>query len=57
MITEKDEMLIIAESALRKINQVSKDAYSSKTPLSPSMITYMAEFALAKIARIKQRTR
>ena len=53
----KDEMLMIAEKALRNVKFAAKDAKGSGKELSATYVIYTAELALAKIQQLKQRTR
>ena len=54
---KKDEMLIIAEKALRSVKFAAKDAKGSGKELSATYVIYTAELALAKIQQLKQNTR
>lgn len=57
MMDKKDEMLIIAEKALRSVKFAAKDAKSSGKELSATYVIYTTELALAKIQQLKQSTR
>lgn len=56
-MTKEEEIITTAETALRKIKHVSKDAYTDKAKLSPTMVYYIAEKALAEIQRLKEKQR
>lgn len=56
-MNDKDEMLVIAERALRNIRITAKEACDENKLLSPTLMIYMAEYALKQMQMVKQKTR
>lgn len=56
-MTQNEEIILTAETALRKINNIAKDAKGGKITLTPSLILKISQGAMEQIQQIRERQR
>ena len=56
-MNDKDEMLVIAEKALRNLGIAATDAWTEGRDLPSTFVKYSVDIALKQIQAIKQKVR